>query len=675
MKEKIDQIVNGGKQKQQMQKAWIALLVVFVFLGIGITGLVAYANSYPNRVLPGLHLGEVPIGGMERDELKRFLQDMNDKLVAEGFTFLIDTGKGSTDEFIFYPVVVTETNSVELLVIDTQAELDRLVGYGKQGNVFTRAGQVLRSRVQRPELSLAHIASADERILETLGDYLSQFETPAVSADVIIDDLTPLTYHVSSSTPGIAYDTSTVIDQLIAAWSILEAPQVTLAPDVDEPGVSEEEVQTVITQVKHLLIDKDITLTHTNAAKRNYSWDITAKEVSEWIEIQKDEEEVVQLGLNKENVQAYIEKEIAPVVTVEARDAKFKIGPSGRVVEFQGSRPGVTVEVDETYEAINGTVAARGNGQMNLDVDIELPITEVEPIVPTGEINDLGITEVLGTGVSSYAGSPANRIKNIRHAVRKLHGVMIKPGEDFSTIEHTQPYTVEGGYLPELVIKGDEIKPEIGGGLCQIGTTLFRMAMNSALPITQRRNHSLVVNYYNDPANGLPGTDATIYDPAPDFRFNNDTGNHILVQTYMDEATQELRFTLWGTSDGRQGNYTAPVVTRWIEHGETRIVETTKLAPGVRECQNAYRGADASFTYSRTLADGTSESRVFESHYRPLPQICLVGVEPEKAACEDGTNDCLYNPDGTLKDILIERDEETEQLLSDLSQDGLIVVE
>jgi vancomycin resistance protein YoaR len=210
--------------------------------------------------------------------------------------------------------------------------------------------------------------------------------------------------------------------------------------------------------------------------------------------------------------------------------------------------------------------------------------------------------------------------------VKKLHGVLIKPGEIFSTLEHLEPFTLDAGYVPELVIKGTQLKPEIGGGLCQIGTTLFRMAMEGGMPIVERRNHSLVVQYYGDLRNGNPGTDATIFDPWPDFKFTNDTGHHVLIQTDMDEKTGELAFTLWGTSDGREASYSAPTVKRWIPHGETKFIETDKLPPGEQKCQHAFPGAEASFTYTRKLPDGTTEDRVFESYYRPLPEICLVGV-------------------------------------------------
>src|SRR5690606_1808590 len=148
--------------------------------------------------------------------------------------------------------------------------------------------------------------------------------------------------------------------------------------------------------------------------------------------------------------------------------------------------------------------------------------------------------EILGVGYSNFAGSPANRVHNISIGAAKLDGLLIAPGEEFSLLNALRPFTVTAGYLPELVIKGDKITPEVGGGLCQIGSTTFRAAMNSGLSITERRNHSLVVSYYNDPRNGNPGTDATIYDGSPDFKFINDTGHHILIKTEMNRSNGDL---------------------------------------------------------------------------------------------------------------------------------------
>jgi vancomycin resistance protein YoaR len=151
--------------------------------------------------------------------------------------------------------------------------------------------------------------------------------------------------------------------------------------------------------------------------------------------------------------------------------------------------------------------------------------------------------------------------------------------------------------------------------------------MNSGLPIVSRQNHSLVVSYYNDPSNGNPGTDATIYEPSPDFQFLNDTGHYILFQAENLTDTQELRFTFWGTSDGRQGSYSPPIVSRWIPVGDTQYVETLDLEPGVLQCQASHIGADASFVYTVITRETETIQTLFESHYRPLPKICLVGVE------------------------------------------------
>jgi vancomycin resistance protein YoaR len=314
-------------------------------------------------------------------------------------------------------------------------------------------------------------------------------------------------------------------------------------------------------------------------------------------------------------------------VNVTAQNARFVIGTGNSIAEFSGAKNGVAVDRDAVYALLADVLHARTRGNITTTREFTLPVSVVEPEVRTSDVNGLGITEVLGVGYSSFAGSPPTRVKNIRHgAMDKLHGRLIAPGEDFSLVAALKPFTLADGYVPEKVIKGGKIEKEIGGGLCQIGSTLFRAAMNSGLPIVERRSHGLVVSYYNDPRNGNPGTDATIYDPKPDFRFKNDTGRHILISVEMNEKTQELWFSFWGTSDGRKGSYTPPIVKRWIPHGETVIVETTDLPPGKRDCQHAYIGAETAFTYTRTLPNGEKLDEVFESSYRPMPELCLVGV-------------------------------------------------
>lgn len=176
---------------------------------------------------------------------------------------------------------------------------------------------------------------------------------------------------------------------------------------------------------------------------------------------------------------------------------------------------------------------------------IELLTKERGAEINENNINKLGIKELIGKGESNFAGSPANRIHNIKIAAEKLNGILLKPNQEYSLIENIGEINKETGYKPELVIKEDKTIPEYGGGLCQIATTNFRAAMNTGLPVTERQSHSYSVQYY-DP----PGTDATLYIPHPDFRFFNDTNNYILIQTAISK--NNLILELYGTKDGRE---------------------------------------------------------------------------------------------------------------------------
>src|SRR3989338_7412387 len=351
-------------------------------------------------------------------------------------------------------------------------------------------------------------------------------------------------------------------------------------------------------------------------------WALTDEHIQQNL-VPENRSGTVELSLQGEAMNTFLES-IANEIQKDPQDARFTI-KEGRVTQFAPSEQGITLHKEKTIKAILDLWKTTENKK-----DVAIVTEETAPDITTSAVNDLGIVELLGMGMSNFAGSPNNRIKNIENGVRLLKGRLIKPNKEFSLLEALGPFTAENGYLPELVIRGDEIIPEYGGGLCQIGSTTFRAVMNSGMKITQRQNHSLVVSYYNDPSNGNPGTDATIYDPAPDFRFINDTEQTVLFQTEMDVSTGDLRFSFWGTSDGRKGSYSAPVVERWIPVGETRYMQTANLEHGKEKCQSSHVGAAASFTYSVEGPDGSIEETIFTSHYRPLPRICLVGIQEEK---------------------------------------------
>ncbi|HAO52040.1 TPA: hypothetical protein DCQ85_01060 [Candidatus Magasanikbacteria bacterium] len=613
------------------RRVWLIVAVFVVLVGIFLTGIFVYAHNYKEKVLPGVYLGGVHIGGMDKNELSAYLKNMNNKLLNEGihFNFALEN---ETKNFILYPSVFSEDSTRDLIDVNIEEETDYLISYRKDNNLLSDTFSAIWVRLSKPELSLENIKLDKQGVFEQIHNYLEGYISEPVNAYVNIKSLKPLEYEIVSSTPGFSFDYEMVSGKILKAWSTFQVPYLDIVSFVKNPEINESDVSTIIDRLPKVLEAGPLTISYVDPyTTLTRTWSITNDNIASWLEVVKAEDGNFIFSLDTASTTQFLLDKIEPQVNIQAEDAKFKIGSNGKVSEFSGSRPGVTVDVDATLKAVDEAFDARTWHDEGILKNINLINKQTEPNIKTSEVNDLGISEVLGVGHSKFNGSPSNRIKNLRHATSdKLNGLLIKPNEDFSLVQALKPFTIADGYLPELVIKGDEIKPEVAGGLCQIGTTMFRAAMNSGLKITERRNHSLVVSYYNDLSNGNPGTDATIYDPNPDFRFLNDTGNYILVTTELNVKTYDLYIYFWGTNDGRKASYTPPVVSRWIAAGADKTIETTNLAPGVRECQLRHEGAETSFTYTRVLADGKKENVVFDSYYRPLPKICLVGVEPKK---------------------------------------------
>lgn len=614
----------------KMRRFWLFFLSIFAALLLLVGGFCGLGYYYHNHVLPGVYIGDVPVGGMSRAGLTDYLETMNDKMMNEGLQFEYDVG-GENKSLVIYPVLMSGSEAVELVRTDVETGVNNVLAFGKSGNWWLAGFEAIKSYVASKSVSLSGISINIQRLMGVLAEKLSVYETPPVNASFKISSLEPMEYKIMPSAPGRLYDLSGVPDKITYFWSRLEPVKIAVKLRERSPVITETDAESVADKLEQVFLADEILLTYTNPyTAAEYKWIIGADKLKAWLEAQRTPKNETVFGLKKEKVTAFLEEKVAPLVVEEAADAKFKIDENGKVVEFLGSHQGAKLDNEKTYQAINEVVWGRTLYDSGAPKSVALQVEVVEPAIKTADVNNLGIGEVLGVGVSDYSNSPTNRIRNIANAVKKLNGVLIKPGEEFSTLKHTGPFTYAGGYFPELVIKGDEVKPEIGGGLCQIGTTLFRMAMNSGMKITNRRNHSLVVFHYNDPVNGNPGTDATVYDPAPDFKFLNDTGNYVLIQTYMDKAKQDLVFTLWGTKDGRQASYSHPIVLRWYSAGKPKDIETDKLEPGKKQCQNAFAGADASFVYTRIMPDGKEENITYTSHYRPLPKICLIGVEKPK---------------------------------------------
>lgn len=588
----------------------IVLVTLFAVVAATVSTGLVWAQSFEGKIGPQVFVGGVEVGELEPELAKQRIQRRVDELVTDGIQVKLE---GQTEKLSL--ASFGDGDSTEEVVFDVQGSVEQAMAKRHSNDPLLNVWFLLLGYVRPVRIDMP-VQVLDKNIKQSLTRLFPEAETEVINASFSFTKIREdWNLEIEEEIPGRKFDIKPFLNELTKRMKNLEGGIITLHMIEIEPTVNIDMAKSAKDTALEIIDRAPFTLTYLDERNLEKKWLINQTQTSELLRPTK--ETIRPVVLDRIKLDEFLEP-IALAIEQPAQNARFNM-EGNRVQEFTESKPGVAIDRDQVAADLLDLM-------LNNETFLVIATEETEPEIKTEDVNDLGIKEILGVGVSDYSGSPYNRILNIKNGIRLLNGLIIKPGETFSLLEALKPFTTSNGYLPELVIKGDKIEPEIGGGLCQIGTTTFRAAMNSRLQISERRNHSLVVSYYNDPGNGNPGTDATIYDPAPDFKFLNDTGNHVLFQAEMLDSLKELRFTFWGTSDGRRGSYTPPVVLRWIGVGEPVEVETTDLEPGERECQYAHIGADTEFTYTINRPNGEKEDTVYTSHYRPLPKMCLVGV-------------------------------------------------
>lgn len=272
--------------------------------------------------------------------------------------------------------------------------------------------------------------------------------------------------------------------------------------------------------------------------------------------------------------------QLATTTNTEPISAKFEF-QGNRATVFSPSVQGKKFNVAQSSSAI---ITALRENKSSAHLIIEV----LEPEITLQKINDLGIETLLSRGESNFHGSSDARIHNIKTGASRFSGAIIKPREEFSFNNILGDVDEKTGYQPELVIKGGKTIPEYGGGLCQLSTTIFRAAVLTGLPITERRSHSFPVKYYSP-----QGFDATIYPGVSDLKFVNDTEKHILIQTRIEDTKLFVEF--YGSSNGRRVTLDGP-------H---------------QYDQKASGAMRAYFVRTISDANGNKKNERFDSNYQP----------------------------------------------------------
>ncbi|MCR4326844.1 MAG: VanW family protein [Candidatus Roizmanbacteria bacterium] len=318
-------------------------------------------------------------------------------------------------------------------------------------------------------------------------------------------------------------------------------------------------------------------------------------------------------------------KDINEGYRTEPIDARFDFN-NNRVETFSKETDGYELDVQTAYIAasnnLNSPEVKRGKKRI-----IQIPLTrQVLPAaVRLKDINNLGITELVASGSSHFAGSSAERIYNVTLGAQRLNGIIIEPNEVFSFVAALGEISRATGFKSAYVIKGGKTVLDDGGGICQVSTTLFRAALNTGLPIIERHAHSYRVGYYEQ--DSLPGFDATIYSPSVDLKFKNDYSSALLIQTHIDTGTLTLTMNIYGTRDNRVVSVGTPVVSNVIAAPPAEHIDDPSLPNGVvKQVDFAAPGGRSVFTYQVQKNGVVTFGETFTSDYRPWKAIFMHGV-------------------------------------------------
>lgn len=314
--------------------------------------------------------------------------------------------------------------------------------------------------------------------------------------------------------------------------------------------------------------------------------------------------------------------ELNATYSLPAEDALFEFKDK-RVTSFKVEKPGVQLTIKKAQDDIEKYLLSesyQATGKSFLVASKEL-----KPRVSIKDTNSFGIVEKIGEGVSNYTHSSPEREYNLTHAAKKLHGILVPPGENFSYNRAIGDISQETGFKPGYIIKDGRTVLGDGGGVCQDSTTLFRAALNTGLPIVERHAHAYRVRYYEN--DRKPGFDATVFAPSVDFRFKNDTPAYILIQATVDPVKKTLLIEFYGKKDGRQIELSEATLFGALPAPEPSYEDDPSLPTGtVKQVDWAAPGIKSTFTYKVKAKDGTIiQDRTFYSSYRPWKAVYLVG--------------------------------------------------
>jgi vancomycin resistance protein YoaR len=594
----------------------VLFLVSVVLLVIG------YNAWYFGRIFPGVRVAGVDVSGLNREQaavkLSQVVQyPLNGKLLL----------RDGQDAWVAAPAQMG-------MLFDPAATAEKAYSLGRTGGLSVRLTNQLQAF--QSGMDVSPVVILDERTAyRFLQSLAAKVDIHPVEASLIIEGQNVIAtpgqmgrlLNVDKTLEAVSSQMQTFKDGEIILVMDESAPEIL---DVSKPAESARRI---------LQSPLNIVLPNPQLGEPG-PWQIDSAAMASMLTVEKARNEE---GKFEYRISA-ADQLIRPFVLGIAREldkqpenARFIFNDTTRQLEvLQPAVIGRSVRVEETIAAINHAI---NNGEQV----VTLAVDTAEPQVKSdATAASLGISENIISYSTYFRGSSLPRIQNIKTAAQSFHGLLIAPGETFSMGEALGDVSLDNGYAEALIIYGNKTIKGVGGGVCQVSTTLFRTAFFAGYPIVERAAHAYRVSYYEQNQSGidpyLAGLDATVYFPLVDMKFVNDTPYWLLMETYVNESARRITWKFYSTSDGRTVSWETTGPINRVPAPDPIFQENPDFKPGeIKQTDWAAEGADVQVVRRVSRGGQLINEDYFNTHYAPWQAICEYGpgTEDPKQRAED----------------------------------------
>ncbi len=547
------------------------------------------------RIHPGVTVAGVAVGGMTQTEAISAIGSGIAPLLAEPVTV---TAVDQTWELSAAQVAAS---------VDATALASQAYSVGREGDFLNLLGARAGAWFGRESVGLA--VSVDEELMSTfLLGATEAVGTPPVDASVEVSG-TDVTLVPPKTGTGI--DTGAARASILRAFASDERT-VALKLMTLDAAISEDGARAAYEDAR-VMVSGPLKLTYDKK-----KWDVSAATIGGWIAF-RSTGATSSVSASSTTLECYLDSAevsatVVPLVKEVgklAKDASFKVS-SGKV-SIVPSQDGLGVDAEDLSTSL--VDALTGSGERV----VTLPMKRVSPELTTEKAKTLGISERLATYTTTYSSGNKPRVNNIHLLADGLDGTLVAPGEVFSFNETIGQRTAEKGYQEANAIVNGKLVPQLGGGICQIGTTIFNAVFFSGLPVVERHNHSMYISHYPK------GRDATVSWGGPDFKFRNDTDDWVLVATAYTNSS--VTVSLYGTDPGYKVTYETGAFTN-VKAYPVREIKDPTLPKGTKIVDE--KGASGrTIVVTRVVKKNGTVIRTdtFKSVYKAVEEVVRVGTK------------------------------------------------